>query len=225
MEALSLHKLVDECLSGNQDSWNRIVDRYTPLIWAIARGHRLSPADCEDVSQTTWMRVIQHLGKLREPEKLAHWISVSARRESLKHIQKSSRSAPTEDPEVFDRPLPSANQPEESALQRETRDEVLLAYCSLSPKCQALLGLLVAEPPMSYDEVSATLGMARGSIGPIRGRCLKHLQRAIEAEVGRTEQARVLFESIKTMGLRAYALESAPEPSSVAVRGDRVSAD
>lgn len=214
MKALALHQLVDSCLAGDQESWNRIVDRYTPLIWAIARGHRLSAADCEDVSQTTWMRVIQHLGKLREPEKLAHWISVSARRESLKHIQKAGRSTPVEGPEVFDRPQPSANQPEESALKQELRDEVLLAYCSLSPKCQALLGLLVAEPPMSYDEVSATLGMARGSVGPIRGRCLKHLERAMELEADRSEQAKVLFDSIKRMGLRAFALESGSKPES-----------
>ncbi|WP_406273573.1 sigma-70 family RNA polymerase sigma factor [Streptomyces sp. NBC_00191] len=214
---------MDECLDGNQESWNRIVDRYTPLIWAIARGHRLSTADCEDVSQTTWMRVIQHLRKLRDPEKLAHWISVSARRESLKHIQKTGRSTPIEDPEVFDRPQPSVNQPEEKALDRETRDEVLLAYCSLSPKCQALLGLLVAEPPMSYDEVSATLGLARGSIGPIRGRCLKHLQRALERETDRSERAKELFDSIKKTGLRAFAEESGSELGS-ASRCSRASA-
>jgi RNA polymerase sigma factor (sigma-70 family) len=223
MEDRTLHRLVDECLAGSQESWNRIVDRYTPLIWAIARGHRLSSADCEDVSQTTWMRVIQHLGKLREPEKLAHWISVSARRESLKHIQKSGRSTPIEDPDVFDRPQPSANQPEEKALDRETRDEVLLAYCSLSPKCQALLGLLVAEPPMSYDEVSATLGLARGSVGPIRGRCLRHLERALEREADRSGRAKELFDSIKKMGLRAFAEESGSELRS-ASRGSRVSA-
>ncbi|MFF2654255.1 RNA polymerase sigma factor [Streptomyces sp. NPDC058045] len=218
MESVALRDLVDECLAGDQESWNRIVERYTPLIWAIARGHRLSAADCEDVSQTTWMRVIQHLGKLRDPEKLGHWISVSARRESLKHIQKSGRSTPVDDLEVFDRPRPSANQPEETALDREARDEVLLAYCSLSPKCQAMLGLLVADPPMSYDEVSATLGLARGSIGPIRGRCLKHLERALEREAGRSEQARQLFDSIKKMGLRAFAEQSVSELESASSR-------
>jgi RNA polymerase sigma factor (sigma-70 family) len=223
MEDRALHRLVDECLAGSQESWNRIVDRYTPLIWAIARGHRLSEADCEDVCQITWMRVIQHLGKLRDPEKLAGWISVSARRESLKHIQKSGRSTPIEDPEVFDRPQPSANLPEETALDRETRDEVLLAFCSLSPKCQALLGLLVAEPPMSYDEVSATLGLARGSIGPIRGRCLKHLERAMEREASRSEQAKVIFDSIRKVGMRAFAEESGAGLGS-ASRGSRVSA-
>ncbi|MFJ3792513.1 RNA polymerase sigma factor [Kitasatospora sp. NPDC090091] len=208
MKALALHRLVDECLAGNQDSWNQIVDSYTPLIWAIVRGHRLSTADCEDVIQTTWLRVIQHLGQLRDPEKLAHWLSAAARRESLKHIRRSGRSTPADEPEVFDRPEPSENQPEEEALKQETRDEVLLAYCSLSPKCQALLGLLVADPPMSYDEVSATLGIPRGSIGPFRSRCLKHLERAMAVEADRSERARELFDTIKGMGLRAFALES-----------------
>ncbi|MBH5338405.1 sigma-70 family RNA polymerase sigma factor [Streptomyces pactum] len=214
-----MRALIDDCLAGGQESWNRIVDRYTPLIWAIARGHRLSPADCEDVCQTTWMRVIQHLGKLRDPDKLANWISVSARRESLKHIQKAGRSTPTEDPEVFDRPQPPAGQPEERVLEKEARDEVLLAYCSLSPKCQALLGLLVTDPPMTYDEIGAALGMARGSIGPIRGRCLKHLQRALEREADRSQQARVLFASLKEAGLRAYALEGGAALRSSAAGG------
>ncbi|MFG2293837.1 RNA polymerase sigma factor [Streptomyces sp. NPDC048603] len=217
MKNVALPKLVDDCLAGSQESWNEIVDRYSPLIWAIARSHRLGTVDCEDVSQVTWMRVIQHLEKLREPEKLAGWISVAARRESLKHIQKTGRSTPIEDPEVFDRPQPSENQPEERALTQERHDQVLLAYCSLSPKCQALLGLLVAEPPMSYDGVSAALGMARGSIGPIRARCLRHLERALEREADRTGQAVVLFDTIKKMGLRAYALESSSELRSSAL--------
>lgn len=137
-----------------------------------------------------------------EPAGLEHVHCGSQPRQSLKHIQKSGRSTPIEDPEVFDRPQPSANQPEESALDSEARDEVLMAYCSLSPKCQALFGLLVAEPPMSYDEVSATVGLARSSIGPIRGRCL---ERALALEADRSGRAEELIASIKKAGLRAFA--------------------
>ncbi|ATW52894.1 RNA polymerase subunit sigma [Streptomyces peucetius subsp. caesius ATCC 27952] len=202
-----MNELVDDCIAGNQDGWNRIVERYTPLIWAIARGHRLSTADCEDVSQTTWMRVIQHLGKLRDPEKLSQWIAVSARRESLKHIEKSGRSVPVGDSPAFDRPEPSENHPEEAALAKERDNEVLLAYCALSSKCQALLGLLVTDPPMSYDEISATLGMPRGSLGPIRSRCLAHLGKLLQRETERSEQAAELFNAITRSGLRTFALE------------------
>lgn len=207
MRTPTLNELVDDCMAGNQDSWNRIVERYTPLIWAIARGHRLSAADSEDVSQTTWMRVIQHLGKLRDPEKLAQWIAVSARRESLKIIEKSGRSVPVGDSPVFDRSEPSENHPEERALAKERDNEVLLAYCALSPKCQALLGLLVTDPPMSYDEISATLGMPRGSLGPIRARCLAHLGKLLQRETERSERATELLDVITRSGLRTFALE------------------
>lgn len=203
----TLNELVDDCIAGNQDSWNRIVERYTPLIWAIARGHRLSAADSEDVSQTTWMRVIQHLGKLRDPEKLAQWIAVSARRESLKLIEKSGRSVPVGDSPIFDRSEVSENHPEERALAKERDDEVLLAYCALSPKCQALLGLLVTDPPMSYDEISATLGVPRGSIGPNRSRCLAHLRKLLQQETERSEQAADLLKAITRSGMRTFALD------------------
>ncbi|MEV8598200.1 sigma-70 family RNA polymerase sigma factor [Streptomyces sp. NPDC052012] len=203
----TLNELVDDCIAGNQDSWNRIVERYTPLIWAIARGHRLSAADSEDVSQTTWMRVIQHLGKLRDPEKLAQWIAVSARRESLKLIEKSGRSVPVGDSPIFDRSEPSENHPEERALAKERDDEVLLAYCALSPKCQALLGLLVTDPPMSYDEISATLGVPRGSIGPNRSRCLAHLRKLLQQETERSERSADLLKAITRSGLRTFALD------------------
>lgn len=209
MRTPTLNELVDDCIAGNQESWNRIVERHTPLIWAIARAHRLSAADCEDVSQTTWMRVIQHLGKLRDPEKLSQWIAVSARRESLKHIEKSGRSVPVGDSPVFDRSEPSENHPEGAALAKERDNEVLLAYCALSPKCQALLGLLVTDPPMSYDEISATLGIPRGSLGPNRSRCLAHLKKLLQRETERSEQAAELFDAITTSGLRTFALEQA----------------
>ncbi|MGA5817708.1 RNA polymerase sigma factor [Kitasatospora sp. NPDC094028] len=207
MRTPTLNELVDDCIAGNQDSWSRIVERYTPLIWAIARGHRLSTADCEDVSQTTWMRVIQHLGKLRDPEKLSQWIAVSARRESLKHIEKSGRTSPVGDSPVFDQSEPTENHPEEIALAKERDNEVLLAYCALSPKCQALLGLLVTDPPMSYDEISATLGMPRGSLGPIRSRCLAHLAKLLQRETERSERAKELVDTITRSGMRTYALE------------------
>ncbi|GAA1397216.1 sigma-70 family RNA polymerase sigma factor [Kitasatospora putterlickiae] len=207
MRTPTLNELVDDCIAGNPDSWSRIVERYTPLIWAIARGHRLSTADCEDVSQTTWMRVIQHLGKLRDPEKLSQWIAVSARRESLKHIEKSGRTSPVGDSPVLDRSEPSGNHPEEVALAKERDNEVLVAYCALSPKCQALLGLLVTDPPMSYDEISATLGMPRGSLGPIRARCLTHLAKLLQHETERSGRAKELADAVTRSGMRTYALE------------------
>ncbi|WP_432012520.1 RNA polymerase sigma factor [Streptomyces cucumeris] len=221
MHARSLNDLVDGCLDGDQDCWNRIVERYAPLIWAIARSHRLSPADCSDVSQATWMRVVQHLDKLRSPERLAQWISTSARRESLKHLEKSGRNIPVGGAEAFDRPETSAPQPEDAALARERDDEVLAAFCSLTPKCQALLGLLVTDPPMSYDEISETLAMPRGSIGPIRSRCLAHLKKILQEQSRVEKSDSALVSHIRAAGLRAYAVSRRTTPEKLGPNSSR----
>ncbi|MFH8366954.1 RNA polymerase sigma factor [Streptomyces sp. NPDC018031] len=202
-----MNELVEGCLAGDQACWNRIVERYSPLIWAIARSHRLSPADCGDVSQATWTRVVRHLDSLRSPERLAQWISTAARRESLKLLEKSKRSVPVGGAEVFDRPLLTADQPEDVALARERDDAVLTAFRALPPRCQALLSLLVTEPPMSYTEVSAALDMPRGSIGPIRGRCLAHLKGLLERQGKVSKDDAALAARIRSAGLRAFATE------------------
>ncbi|WP_063763300.1 RNA polymerase sigma factor [Streptomyces sp. NRRL WC-3742] len=209
MHVTTLNELVDRCLAGDQDAWSQLVDRYTPLVFAIARGHRLGRADCEDVVQTTWLRAVQHLGKLRSPERIAQWIATSARRESLKCLEKSGRSVPVGEPAVFDRPEPSENHPEERVLTAEQGDEVLLAFCELTPRCQALLSLLVADPPMPYDEIVVTLGMARGSIGPIRGRCLAHLEKIMRQRAGRSPQDAELIRTVRETGLQAFSMQRA----------------
>ncbi|MFF8810702.1 RNA polymerase sigma factor [Streptomyces pactum] len=205
MPEQALDELVSGALNGDQESWNRIVERYSPLIWAIAKGHRLSPADCGDVSQATWLRVVQHLDRLRSPDRLAQWISTAARRESLNHLARSKRHIPVGPAEVLDQAQDADDQPEHMALARERDDEVLTAFCALPARCQALLSLLVAEPPMPYSEVSAALDMPRGSIGPVRRRCLAHLERLMKKQgrVSRSDAA--LAARIRAAGIQVFA--------------------
>ncbi|MGW9033205.1 RNA polymerase sigma factor [Streptomyces sp. NPDC055722] len=94
--------LVTACLQGDQRAWARLVDHFTPLVWTITRSHRLSPADCQDVYQLTWMRAVQHLPQLRESTQVAAWLATTARRECLKHIRSSRRLVPVGDSPLFD---------------------------------------------------------------------------------------------------------------------------
>ncbi|MFD0350942.1 hypothetical protein ACFQ0M_42740 [Kitasatospora aburaviensis] len=69
---------------------------------------------------------------------------------------------------------------------------MLRAFSRLPECCQALLGLLVADPLMPHDEIGAALGMPPGSIGPHRGRCLARLERIMREraeESGRADGA------------------------------------
>jgi RNA polymerase sigma factor (sigma-70 family) len=161
---------------GDQAAWASIVERFQGLVWATARAHRLSHADAADVAQTTWLRVVEHLDRIRQPEALGGWIATTARRECLRHIRLHGLEVPSEDTDVFES---ATDDPPELALLTEERDSALWrAFSGLSERCQALLRLLVAQDEPSYEEVGAALDMPIGAIGPTRMRCLDGLRAA-----------------------------------------------
>lgn len=149
------------------------MERFTPLVWATVRAHRLSDADAADVVQTTWLRLVEHLGQIKEPERIGAWLATTARRESLRVIAAGGRVSPTDQlDEIHD----AAHGPEEVAVRRD-RDALLhRALGRLGDRCRVLLRLLAAEPAPAYEEISAILEMPIGSIGPTRGRCLEQLR-------------------------------------------------
>lgn len=170
--------LVRCAVDGDQSAWNELIDRFSGLVWAIARRHRLSGADAADVFQTTWLRLVEHVEDLTDPERVGAWLATTARRECLRLLRVTGRQIPVGDelPEpVADAPGPDAE------LLRAQRDATLRqAFSRLRSSDQALLRMLMADPAPSYPEIAATLDMPIGSIGPTRGRCLERLRREHE---------------------------------------------
>jgi RNA polymerase sigma factor (sigma-70 family) len=177
---LSDAELVADCLSGSQRAWAALVERHSSLVWTVARSHRLSPADCEEVYQLTWLCVYRSLARLHSPHRIPAWITTCARRESIRQYRRTGRCIPVGDGSFFDRPA-TGNGPESTVLFGERRSEVLAALSQLPSRDRALLTLLSADPAPGYDEVSRTLGIARGSVGPLRGRALRRLAERLAA--------------------------------------------
>ncbi len=167
--------LVARAATGDQDAWDRLVARYSGLLWAVARGHRLSHADAADVLQTTWLRLVENLDRLRHREAVGGWLATTARRECLRVLRRAGRQAPAEidDLERADPDLPA---PDASLLASERDATLWRAFAGLPARCQVLLRVLMADPSPSYEEVGAALDMPIGSIGPTRGRCLRRLR-------------------------------------------------
>jgi RNA polymerase sigma factor (sigma-70 family) len=163
---------------GDQQAWDSIVARYGGLVWSVARGFRLSDADAADVSQTTWLRLVEHLGDIRDGERLGAWLATTTRREALGLLRRNGRDLPTEDLDLLDAQEPVSG-PEHEALRTE-RDALLWrAFSRLPASCQRLLRVLMADPQPSYAEASAALNMPVGSIGPTRARCLTGLRNLV----------------------------------------------
>jgi RNA polymerase sigma factor (sigma-70 family) len=174
-------ELLAGCARGDRVAWNRLVDRYTPMMWSVARSYRLGSADCEDVIQATWIRVFNSLRTIHSPERLGGWIATATGREALKHLQAQRKHIPVGDGRALDRPDDAAALPEDVVVGRDRDARLLEAFRDLSPQCRELLGLLTQDPPPSYDELSAALNIPRGSIGPTRSRCLTRLAKVLAA--------------------------------------------
>ena len=176
--------LVTAARAGKSDAWDALVERFVNRVWAIARAHRLSPSDAEDVSQVTWLRLLTHLDTIREPERVGAWLATTARNECLRVLRTAGRQVPVGDEDQLE-PRHVAPPPVDARMLTTERDTALWrAVAMLSPKCERLLRTLMADPEPSYEEVSAALGMPIGSIGPTRARCLKHLRQGITGIMG-----------------------------------------
>ncbi|MEF9907932.1 RNA polymerase sigma factor [Streptomyces sp. P9-A2] len=179
--------VVRSAADGDAAAWKSIVEGLGPLVWSVVRAHRLSDADAHEVYQTVWFRFAQNLGRIREPEKTGAWLASTARHECLKVLRNARRLTLTDDPQLLDRvsedgtPEQSLLEAEEAAAQSERVRRMWQEFEELGDRCRQLLRVLIASPPPSYQEVSAALGIAVGSIGPLRQRCLRRLRARLEA--------------------------------------------
>jgi len=163
--------------SGDQRAWEAIVSAYSGLVWAVARGYRLPAADAADVFQGTWLRLVEHLGDIRDATKLGGWLATAARREALALLRRTSRSLPVDDLEaMFGAVGGTSTAVEDELLRTEEHQAVWQAFGQMSGNCQRLLRVVFADPPLRYEEISAALDMPMGSIGPTRLRCLATLR-------------------------------------------------
>jgi RNA polymerase sigma factor (sigma-70 family) len=170
-------RIVVAAARGDQGAWNQLVERYSSLLWAAARAHRLSAADAADVVQTSWLRLVEHLPQIQNPDCVGAWLATTARRECLRTLRGKARCEPSDEVDaVADPCLVDAG----ARLLRDERDAALAtALARLPSRDRALLRLLTLEPAPSYEEVSAALAMPIGSIGPTRGRALARLRREL----------------------------------------------
>jgi RNA polymerase sigma factor (sigma-70 family) len=182
-EGSDVPRLVAAAVGGDRTAWDDLVRRFLPLVLSVASRYRLGQADVADVTQTVWLRLLQHLDKLREPAALPGWLVTTTRHECLRLIA-SARRVTSLEPMLEGRAAPGATWQGASTdftdgLVRAERHEALLtAFAGLAERDRQLLSMLVTDPPPSYAEISERLHIPIGSIGPTRARVLDRLRRS-----------------------------------------------
>ena len=174
--ALDVARLVRRAAAGDMLAWERLVEQYGRLIWAMTRDFRLVESDAADVVQATWLRLIEHIDRLEHPDRVCSWLAATARNECLRSLAARKKVVLADDDVALEGVVGHEPEIDERLLADERAQVVREALSRLPRRSQRLLQLLMADPPASYAEISDQLGLPIGSIGPTRGRCLAQLR-------------------------------------------------
>lgn len=172
--------LVASCLEGDQVAWEELVNRYSRLIYSIAFKSGLNADDAADVVQNVFVTVLRKLESLRERDRFSSWLITTARRECWHYKSGKKEEILDEEFDVIDQ----SESTEDSVIAWEEAHLTRRAVDRLGDRCRKLLTtIFLTENRPGYNEIAIELGIAVGSIGPIRARCLKQLRTHI-SELG-----------------------------------------
>jgi RNA polymerase sigma factor (sigma-70 family) len=173
-------RLVRACLDGNEQAWAALIERYKRLIYSIPLKYGGSPEDAADIFQAVCVEMFSELGKLRKVESLRSWL-ISVTVHKAYHWKKRQRGDLELDAMEQEQAASAAVAPPQLLEEVEQEQSLRDAVGRLPARCAEMIRLLFYEqPPLPYAEVGRRLGLATGSIGFIRGRCLKRLQKILE---------------------------------------------
>lgn len=177
--AWSDERLVKECLAGNEEAWSLLIDKYKALIFSIPVKYRLPPDEAAEVFQATCVELLHRLPELREPRALPKWLMQVAHHQCYRWKRQQQRLVSRDaDPDLPEPETPAIAE----TLVQQTQEEQFLreAMAALSPQCRRLVELLFYETPARpYNEVAVELGLAVGSIGFTRQKCIDRLRRRL----------------------------------------------
>ena len=176
-------RLIGACLDGDEQAWGALIDKYSQLVFAIARRYGAPRGEATDLFQAIWLDAYNDLPKLRERDHFKAWLSSLARHKSY-HWQRQHIRRASHEVEILSEDLDQRTAEHPELVEHLARDQLVREGISALPdRCREIIRLLFFTfPARPYKEIAERLGLATGSIGFIRGRCLKRLQKILERQ-------------------------------------------
>jgi RNA polymerase sigma factor (sigma-70 family) len=182
LRSATVATLVEKARQSDAGAWEELVTRFGGMIAATGRRYRLTPSDVAELQQTTWLRLVENLHRIEQPERVGGWLATTARRESLQLLRRAGKYHSGADQMLANMPDKHLPEPDARPIAEERETVLRAGWGRLKPRCQELLSLLISDEPVGYKDLSKLLQMPVGSIGPTRARCLEHLRRLVEEE-------------------------------------------
>jgi RNA polymerase sigma factor (sigma-70 family) len=177
-------QLIGRCLKGDQEAWSALIDKYKNLIYSIPMKLGMHQ-DAGDIFQSVCVDLLSELPRLREHRALPKWLMQTCYHKCLRYQRAADRLVELAPEGTDSNAAPPASStddlPEHLLVQLEQEQILRDAISELPEKCERMVRLLFFEnPPRPYENIAEELGMATGSIGAIRGRCLAYLRKHLE---------------------------------------------
>jgi RNA polymerase sigma factor (sigma-70 family) len=181
-------ELVRACTRGDDQAWETLVRRYRRLVYSIPRRSGLDEDAAAEVFQHVFVTLVEHLDTLEQPERLSAWLVTSAKRETWRVSRRAAANRAVRAPEDEAVDLVDGDTlAEDEMVRMEEQATLRRAVDSLDCRCRQMVELLFyADEPFTYGEIATRMGLAEGSVGPVRGRCLERLRRQLAATAGQT---------------------------------------
>lgn len=179
--ALPNAELIEACLKGNSQAWEALLVRYQRLIYSIPLRYGLAVPDADDIFQNVSLLLLENLARLRDRQQLGAWLATTTRRECWRVLRQQQQVILFSSTKDLGEQIPGGQRTDEEFLKLERQSIIRSAVDLLGISCRHLLMLLFyAEPRPSYAEISRTLRLPEGSIGPTRARCLAKLMKILD---------------------------------------------
>lgn len=179
VERLSDGALLARCIERDETAWRMLVRRYRNLVYSTALEVGLDGDDAGDVFQEVWVELHRSVSRIRNPDALPRWLMVATRRLAYKVAIRRRRSISGVSRDLVD----PATLSDEAYRALRARQRLEEAFEHLDERCANLLRLLFLNPEkIPYDQIAKHTGLAIGSIGPIRSRCLERLKKLLGEE-------------------------------------------
>jgi RNA polymerase sigma factor (sigma-70 family) len=174
--------LIEASRNGDSHAWQQLVERYQRLIYTIPRRAGFDESHAGEIFQRVFAKLVANIHRIEQPERIQAWLVTTAKRETLRMVDKEKRFATTSHDLSEQESLPDTLTPvpDEVVEQLEEQNQVRLAVEQIGDKCRRLLTLLFYQSePLAYSDIAHELGIAEGSIGPTRARCLQKVQKVL----------------------------------------------
>jgi RNA polymerase sigma factor (sigma-70 family) len=174
-------RLIKACLKGDTDAWATLIDKYKNLIYSIPIKMGMHQ-DASDIFQSVCIDLMSELKNLREQRALPKWLIETCYHRCLQHRRLAGRLVelqPAHEEKLENDA--STSLPEQMLAQLEQEQLLRDVISSMPDRCERMIRMLFFEtPPRPYEQIAKELGLATGSIGFIRGRCLDRLRKQLE---------------------------------------------